>query len=182
MHQFHEGDYTRTTITVPKPLKRRMKMQGSGVNWSNIACSAFRAKLDEMRKERQQVDVKTKEEAIERLRRLKIENTSEPEGAEPGYDCGLTWAKNLAHPDELERLCELGENEDFLRASKRKGPRVMKIVTSTILQIEGKGRMREQVANFWSNQAFAPMPPTSEFVVEFVRGATEFWRDVRDEI
>ncbi len=101
MPPMHDGDYARTTITVPKMLKRRMKLQGLQVNWSAVACAAFRAKLEELKEKQQGVQAgcasMTKEQAIERLRLLK-QGAPTAACSSPGYVAGQAWAMKHAHP------------------------------------------------------------------------------------
>jgi hypothetical protein len=39
---------TRTSVSVPCDLKRRMEAIGSDINWSNVACEAFERKISEL--------------------------------------------------------------------------------------------------------------------------------------
>ena len=40
--------FTRTSISLPAELKRRMEAMGDDANWSAVAVAAFEAKLREM--------------------------------------------------------------------------------------------------------------------------------------
>ncbi len=100
-------NFSRTTITVPHELKRRMKRTGSQVNWSAIACDAFETKLDEIGPFE---EITTIEATVERLKALALEAEAEQnEAAQPspaGEAAGRHWAMNLASAQQLSDLEE----------------------------------------------------------------------------
>ena len=93
-----QPDYARTTITVPRPLKRRMEAVEHRVNWSAVACQAFRARLEEFR---QEVKPKTLDDVVERLRR---QQSQQQDTTKPGGSAGRVWAMSVADLDQLQRL------------------------------------------------------------------------------
>lgn len=97
-------EYARTTITVPKKLKKQMKRAGAQTNWSAVACEAFEAKLEELGpiKEVTSIDdvvarMKSTTEAID---------GSRDDAIAEGFEAGKYWAMNSALPDQLKRIEE----------------------------------------------------------------------------
>lgn len=193
-----EQEYGRTTITVPKPLKRRMKQAGCGVNWSAVACEAFRQKLRKLendRKQKAEEALPSKEQAIERLRRLKSAGPQESApGYQAGFEAGTAWAMSDAHPDELSRLesiaAELRLEEGFGDVKPPAFKRMMRQLTVHILgahESEGSnprdGRLRRRGMEFWEHRAgMTERPPSMPWVHGFVKGALAFWRDVKEKM
>lgn len=93
---------TRTTISVPADLKRRMDKLKEPVNWSALACAAFEQKLAEVasRKEKKDMD-----DVIQRFRGSKKQ--SEGEAYQAGYEAGEQWAKDFGEVPEMKRLDRL---------------------------------------------------------------------------
>lgn len=94
-----------TTISVPRDLKRRMGKVKEAINWSALACQAFREKLAE-------IDLRKKETTImssvvERMRAAK--RRSDSQDFQDGFDTGQDWANGQGEPAELERLESLWE-------------------------------------------------------------------------
>ncbi|SMP63452.1 hypothetical protein SAMN06265222_10880 [Neorhodopirellula lusitana] len=102
------NNFSRTTITVPHDLKKRMKRTGSQVNWSAIACDAFETKLEEIGPFE---EITTIEATVERLKALAAEAESAEsaplEQSPAGDAAGRHWAMNLATVQQLSAL------EDF---------------------------------------------------------------------
>ncbi len=174
--------YSRTTITVPRQLKRRMKAVRDAVNWSAVACEAFAAKLAELAK---QEECTSTQDVVERLRKLKsadTENASYREGAAQGR----RWAMNTATPDQLERLDafrnEMSSADWKCRLETKEGCRelIRRIDPSTAPGAAG-GRGRERA--FWRD-LFDPrsMADIPSFFRGFAEGAIAVWRDVRDQL
>lgn len=95
---------TRTTISVPRDLKRRMDKVTEDVNWSAIACQAFEQKLGEIASKKEKKEMN---DVIQRLRASKIESDNQCYAS--GYAEGQDWAANIAAADELHRLKRLKE-------------------------------------------------------------------------
>jgi hypothetical protein len=88
--------YFRTTISVPRHLKRRMDAVTESVNWSALACRAFEDKLAEIATNKEE---KTMIAIIQRLR------ASNPDVFyQQGQDEGRRWASEQAKCDDLLRL------------------------------------------------------------------------------
>jgi hypothetical protein len=92
----------RTTISVPRDLKRRLERCKESINWSALACQAFQAKLAEIATKKEE---KNMGDVIERLRASKREADSEH--LQAGYAVGQAWAERSALARELERLDSL---------------------------------------------------------------------------
>jgi hypothetical protein len=88
--------YSRTTISVPGDLKRRMDAVKEPVNWSALACRAFEDKLAEIATKSEQNGL----EAI--IKRLRATN---PDLLyQQGHEDGRRWASEQARCDDLVRL------------------------------------------------------------------------------
>ncbi|TWU39078.1 hypothetical protein Q31b_41600 [Novipirellula aureliae] len=100
----HKKSFSRTTITVPCELKKRMKRAGSLLNWSAIACEAFETKLEEIGPFEEITSIDGA------VRRLKASTESEPATeavhSESGAAAGRHWALNLANAEQLSALEE----------------------------------------------------------------------------
>lgn len=100
-------NFSRTTITVPHDLKKRMKRTGSKVNWSAVACDAFENKLEEIGPYE---EIDTIEGAIERLKASSTETADQSSEAKlpstAGEAAGRHWALNLASVQQLAALEE----------------------------------------------------------------------------
>jgi hypothetical protein len=89
----------RTTISVPRDLKRRMEAVKEGINWSAIACRAFEDKLAEVATNKEE---KTMAAVIQRLRATKPDALYQQ-----GYEDGRYWASERAGYEDLVRLEQL---------------------------------------------------------------------------
>lgn len=91
--------FFRTTISVPRDVKRRMDAVKEPVNWSGIACRAFGEKLTEIATTKEE---KTMADVIQRLR------ASKPDAIyQQGQADGRRWASEQAEHDDLLRLEQL---------------------------------------------------------------------------
>ena len=196
--------YIRTTITVPPELKARMEAVGSQINWSAVACEAFEARLaSHMPEEPPMPELPKREDAVDRLRRLK--NQPESTGrrhASRAFLLGKHWAMSDAHPNELARL------EAFCRQYEVNRPvgdwkislhdrgafkKLFRELTLSILgfdRLADVDRARAEMQPFWEqrvgvvfDRTQAPgAPPDPEFVSGFTQGALEFWEDVKRDV
>ena len=198
MQEIEEKQYARTTITVPRPLKRRMRTHGAGVNWSAVACDAFRMKLDQLQQKEQRrasTSSLSRAEAIERLRRLKQAAASDVDAENPRKQAkaaGRRWAMCDALPEELERLTALLEQDPQkpgAAAEGNHGPinprRAMRRVAMAILDLPDRRgvKHREQITEFWQQRAGAEqIPPDIEWLTSFTKGAVQFWKNVREKL
>jgi len=92
---------SRTTISVPVALKKRMDKATEHVNWSSIAAAAFEQKLSEIAERK---DRKTMNDVIERLRGSR--RKSDTAEYREGEAAGSNWAMHNAEAAQLERLRE----------------------------------------------------------------------------
>ena len=195
-------EYGRTTITVPKPLKKRMRQAGLGVNWSAVACEAFRKKLKSLQEEPSEVRsnrLPSKQEAISRLKDLKREGNSQ---AAPlmheGIRKGQRWAMTIAHPDELDRFehfCDehrLEEPPETWKVDVEKAPQFKRLLRQLAVELlqpnsenapnKQQGRQRPGVA-FWEQQVgLTSFPPEPVWIQGFAKGSLQFWREVKSEV
>ena len=196
--------YGRTTITVPRDLKRRMRAFHGSVNWSAVACRAFSEKVDELSLSEK---AQSMDDVVSRLKRLKAE-LSEGEAYKHGHAAGRDWAMNQALPDQLERIESFrnstADNEWLATFRTRKGARDL------ALSILGKpldggdeehprrrpGRKRRRrldaserhehrgrpAVQFWRSLVEPGDVTDTDYFRGFAEGAIEVWRDVRDRL
>jgi hypothetical protein len=88
--------FYRTTISVPRDLKRRMDAAKEPINWSAIACRAFEEKLAEIATKKEE---KTMADIIQRLRATKPDLIYQQ-----GLADGRRWASEQAEYEDLLRL------------------------------------------------------------------------------
>jgi hypothetical protein len=203
--------YARTTITIPGELKARMETVGSRVNWSAIASEAFKSRLSELEiMEQPMPELPDRDDALERLRRLKIEPESQRQGeSSRAYVLGKRWAMADAHPDELQRLEEFFHSHeinrplDQLKANSQDRRAVKELFRELTLSILGyKNRLRSidearlypadidqvrpKMKSFWEERIGVTLDLSQrhgqEFLSEFAQGALDFWQDARDQL
>jgi len=91
--------FFRTTISVPRDLKRRMDTVKEPVNWSAIACRGFEEIIAEIANKKEE---KTMADVIQRLR------TTKPDLLyQQGQSDGRRWASERAEYEDLLRLEQL---------------------------------------------------------------------------
>lgn len=178
-----ELGYTRTTISVPLELKRRMEAAGTRVNWSAVACDAFAAKLAELSKHE---EVRTVDEVVERLRRLKNQSLA---GAPPGgpagavygagADTGRQWAMSTAGPDQLERVeafrTRYTTEDEWARLfQQRDGWQEL----ARVVEPRCSGEEKKYLKRLLGEQK----PGGPDFFRGFADGALYVWRQVKDKI
>lgn len=173
--------YRRTTITVPRDLKRRMKVVRDYVNWSSVACSAFEAKLTELSK---QAESKTMQDVVERLRNLKEEQARNP-SSRSGETEGRNWAMNTATPDQLERLEVFRSQKSSaewngLFATEEGWRELARQIEPTTAAKTPGGRGKEK--SFWRGIIDESQISDIAFFRGFSDGALAVWREVRDQL
>ena len=94
----------RTSISIPRALKRAMDKAEEPVNWSRIAATAFEQRLLELAARKQS---KSLDDVARRLRNTQQRSTKMSSVFREGYDLGRRWAENEARVDGLTRLEEL---------------------------------------------------------------------------
>jgi hypothetical protein len=102
-----EQGVVRTTISVPRDLKARMDKVEASVNWSGVACSAFQAKLLELKSKK---EVKSMDDVVARLKAAA--ELEEKEEYQAGHEAGKRWAKEEATPKQLRRIDDHIEEAD----------------------------------------------------------------------
>jgi len=173
---------TRTTISVPAGLKRRMDAIKEPVNWSAIACRAFEHKLAEIITRR---GAKSMNDVIARLRASKEE--TETVEYQLGHTAGRDWAAKKAKVPELKHLealwdqllpydwdswCEEGDNDAYSLAER---------IYFTLRPDEGRDRSRAEL--FWSETVGENYTARdAEFYRGFAKGAIHLWREVSDRV
>ena len=193
-----DRDYGRTTITVPRELKNKMKQVGAYVNWSAVACEAFEKKMEEIGPVE---EISTIDGAIERFKKI---NSSAVRGASPasssGFEAGQRWAMNQATQEQLLGLDELRSGipnsqwADFIRS-----PEGFRSLTECVNDEEGDHRGRhhrrgyrrwpdgidmEQPGRFrtaWRS-ILDRRPDSPDFFATFAEGALDVWKKIKDKL
>jgi hypothetical protein len=172
---------TRTTISVPADLKRRMDKVKEPINWSALACAAFEQKLAEVaaRKERKDMD-----DVIQRLRGSKQQHATE--SAQAGAAAGEQWAKDTAEAVELERLEQervaTGHDWDRLFDEDRDP-------ADWLYDVMHPGHESDRFApssrEFWEQQIGEDdlhLIDDNEWLRGFAFGAIQVWREVQSKL
>ena len=107
--------FTRTTISLPRDLQRKMQ-KCDGVNWSSIAATAFAAEVAKINCQKQE---KPKmDDVIERLRASDRENRNVL--FEEGREFGEEWAKTIAEATQLRALQRAWDSPEIsIRGAER---------------------------------------------------------------
>lgn len=199
-----QSPYARTTITIPGELKARMEEVGSRVNWSAVASQAFEFRLSELEQKEPRVpEMPNKDDALERLRRLKNEPESQDRRKSGlAYLFGRHWAMADAHPSELERLEEFCRRNEINRPveqwkiefhDRQAVNRLFRELTLSILGCDRLGdvnRAGARITPFWEQRVGVMMDPAQrprelsgpEFLSGFTQGALDFWEEVKDQL
>ena len=175
------ASYGRTTITVPRDLKRRMKAVRDSVNWSAVAGNAFEAKLRELsRKE----ESKTMQDVVKRLRKLKEEQAGN-ESFRTGETEGRNWAMNAATPDQLERLetfrsqMSSGDWNGLFETEEGWRELARQIEPRTAAKSPSR---RGKEKSFWREIIDETNISDMGFFRGFTEGALAVWQEVRDQL
>jgi hypothetical protein len=204
------SNYARTTITVPRELKVKMKRaRNHQINWSSVACEAFEAKLDELGPFE---EITTIEAALERMNQWKKDFTGDDEKTADGTESGKSWAMNFATPAQLARIEKLkSEIEEEAWEPFMMTPEGWKELTFCIQPRIGKGgrgrnhRMKGRSQNgrrggrgrrgpgrgrrghghpakaVWKT-ILDERPNHPGFFLGFAEGALKVWDQVKDEL
>jgi hypothetical protein len=178
---------TRTTISVPAELRRRMDKVKEDVNWSALACRAFEEKLGEIASKKEE---KNMSDIIERLRASKRKSASADH--KEGVRDGETWAKNHAEAVELELLEKFVEQTcvDFhasniseIYESGDHDP-AWDIVENIYEPCVASGSCdRSEFDAFWEDAVGdSKIFEKKEWVLGFMAGAIDVWRDVKGQL
>lgn len=170
----------RTTISLPKDLKHRMRDVEEVVNWSAIACRAFEEKLVEITAKKQE---KTMSDIIARLSVSKRRNDNNRYNG--GFAAGERWAMHVAEADELQRLenfqQELGfDFEDDGRSAYSSSERFVFVIRpETDSDRKSASAFWEE---HWEEQEHSGEQPQDILVRGFAEGAFDVWMRVKDDI
>jgi hypothetical protein len=200
------SDYLRTTITVPRELKQRMKQAGARVNWSAVACEAFEQKLEAIGPIKTITSI---DDAVERMRSAHEQPASQPPVDRAGQEAGMHWALNFALPAQLNRIealknemsdvdwidlmlsCE-GPRELAQRiepslesGSQRRSPpsrRRLRGADSSKRPAKGGGPgHRHPEREIWQS-ILDRRPESPRFFLGFADGALEIWKQIKDRL
>lgn len=163
----------RVSIYVPADLKRRMDKTKEDVNWSALACDAFKAKLGELA---QRKEAKNMNDIIDRLRASQ-ESTS-TEARKDGSECGRTWVRLKAQVPELRRLSALAERE-------ANGGDRWSDCEQLAYAILGPNADRHDVRAFWEDVSGAPDDERitdADWLQGFVDGSLELWAELEPQL
>jgi hypothetical protein len=97
----------RTTISIPDDLKKRMDKVSEPVNWSQVAASAFEAKLGDIASRKEK---KNMQDVIQRLRASKLQGQTRL--AKEAFESGVEWAKSGAEWSEIEGIVEYANHHE----------------------------------------------------------------------
>lgn len=180
------GEYGRTTITVPRHLKKRMKRVGVSVNWSGVACEAFERRLSEIEQVEQ---VTTIEGAVARMKQLHSQQENSGE-FEAGREFGKRWALNNATPQQLADLEAMRfefDSDEWLEFFSDR--RAVRKLTMCLLPEAVRGRRRGRngpevrgIRLFWREVFGGRRPESFEVFPGFVDGALEVWGEVKSHL
>jgi predicted CopG family antitoxin len=175
---------TRTTISVPADLRKRMDKVKEPVNWSALACSAFEQKLGEIASKKEK---KSMSDVIARLKASK--QASDSVVYREGFEAGEDWAKQYAEAAELRRLDHFKKRIEtepvygwqwFFSEESDDNSRFS---TADLLANEITGDSMT-AAEFWES-AVGPDDARladKEFLRGFAEGAASIWDSVKNQI
>lgn len=159
------------SVSVPEELKQRM--EGYRVNWSAVACEAFEQRLMYYENDL--------DEVIGRLRRSKIENTTE--AYEEGRNEGKLWAETTADFSDLKALGRAVRTEyglSIFEVKQKRTQTMAEIIYLALKRKEDAGDANE----FWTAEVKAENFHNLEddWFLGFVEGAHDVWDAVYDQI
>jgi hypothetical protein len=175
---------TRRNITLPEDVDEAMSAHPN-INWSAIAVTAFRQKLDDLHPD----PMKNIGAVIERLRKTR----PAPKPLAPSVDAGQRWAARQATVAELERLAAFekeasdgpGESwENFFddNSPDHGGTTPAQSMAFRILgNTDPRDCRPEDAKEFWQ-RAIGGDPPPAKFAMGFAKGALDVWNEVKAEI
>ena len=170
----------KMNITVPEDLRDEMN-QASNVNWSAVACEAFRKKLTALELESNMSDL------IGRLRAEKSQ--CRDEAYDDGHRWGSEWANEMASYPELKRLtkkCEelryyTPENWEDIFTENAENPDPAMLLCEWIGG-EDCNNWRS-ARSFWEDVGLEdPEEMENAWFKGFAEGAIEVFMKVRDEL
>ena len=169
---------TRTTISVPRDLKKRMDKVSEPVNWSGIACRAFEIHLGETAAKKEHKEMS---DVVQRLRASRKETDSD--WFRKGRMCGERWARNYASYDELVRVAAVSEDDDHPWEVDERNP--YSAAEVLFFAIDGtEDRDRSGASDYWERAIGEANEPLQhpEFLRGFVDGAADLFESIEDQI
>ena len=172
----------KMSIYVSDEMKARLDKASEQANWSAIAQRAFDLELNHIQTVK---EIKSMVDVIERLQasKMKVAANSEDDGRHMGQD----WAKHRAEYDELKRVAGLDLDEFFKSYIDDPDWECRKIVATAITGSEDKANEvlkdeEETAGMFGLDPDEADVTLTRECLVGFVKGVTEVWEEVKDQL
>jgi len=172
----------RTTISVPTDVKEQMD-KVEGVNWSAVATRAFEAKLLEVQSE---MNVKTTEEAIARLKAA--DEAEKNEMHQQGKKAGRRWAMQESTPKQLRKLADYefhspDENDWSDVVASWANQHNDGVAAGMCALLHPSMEKRLEVLVFWENLlGDSDLIEDQDFALGFIEGAIEFWRMVESRV
>jgi hypothetical protein len=186
--------YLRTTITVPRDLKRRMDAAKEPVNWSAVAARAFEEKLAEIATKREE---KTMFDIIQRLRATKPDLIYQQ-----GQADGRQWASERAEYEDLQRLeqfydkkranrewekffgLEYGEDSVGERLMREVYPPLSRGICKIGGILDDPDGCSYAYEDFWKSYVGDDVSKINRpsYVRAFAEGALALWREVKDKL
>ena len=163
-------------------MKARMDEADERTNWSAVAQRAFDLELNHIETVK---DIKTMTDVIERLKVSKEKAAANSE--DDGRVAGQAWAMHHAEYDELKRVAGL-DADDFSDIFIDDPDWVCRKIVAVAIA-GGKDEAKEVLRDKDDTAQMFNLEPddlnvtlTREFLVGFVRGATEVWEEVKDQL
>jgi hypothetical protein len=178
-----ESKTTRTTISVPRPLKEQMDAVAEPVNWSALACRAFEGKLAELAAKKERKDM---QDVITRLRASKQRVDDEQYHA--GEQAGREWTEAEADADELQNLDRwverLGHDIETIFADQRWDNAYTSAEDVAFTVWPEHDGDRGMANAFWEERLGddTSAAENARFVRGFVDGALDVWHKVKDQL
>jgi hypothetical protein len=176
------GKAARTTISIPAGLKAQMEAVDVPVNWSAVACAAFKQKLAEIITRKGPRDMG---DVIARLRASKQRRADER--YQKGFADGRQWAETKAEAEDLERI-ELfwQQSEPVFRGDHFSTEMAYGACECFFAAIrpEDEGN-RRAAKDFWEMVAgddCEVLRADTRYVHGFTLGALEVWDEVKDQL
>lgn len=169
---------SRTSISLPDDLKRRMDAVGARVNWSKVACLAFEQKLADIALSERKHKMK---DVIQRLRASKA--TGEHEALEASKQAGRLWAAKTASWTELTNLNDNfgdwtdGDWDDFCDCVPDAYGHI-----GALMEAINPGNWDRSIAEGFGDQFLDKKYPSPREIQGFCLGAFELLAEVEDKL
>ena len=166
----------RTTISIPDDLKARMDKVAEPVNWSDVARRAFEIELGNIAKRKQEKDMSA---VIQRLKGSKLSHGKDVYREGRAY--GEKWVKDIAEYAQLEKLSELGADNDF--DFDPSGTTAYGNAENFVFLLFPEDEAnRQDCTNFWEELDDPSNRDDPEFLEGFAAGALDIYARVADQL